>query len=434
MSDNPYLDSVPEELSKADFVQQIKSTPDFAGVPMTNRIAKLGELFVPMDYMYTVYDLLLRAIRTTYLTITMLDTIRQIQGLRQESVASFATEAESGSILGVPGVGKSSTVRRCLSLIPQCVTHSEYNGKPFYKKQILHLFVECPSDCSVKTLAYSIIAAVDRAIGSEYFRFAAKQSRLSASALVTQVKIICLNHAVGVIVVDEIQNAIQTAVHNKQVRPLIKFLVELVNETCTSIYFIGTSEAEQLFCQQEHLQRRTRGLRLLPLRPDAGYRQFLEQIWQFQITETYMPLTDRVANLIYDHSGGIPSYIMQIFQQGQAQTIQAGREQMDEKLLKQGIELLNLSVPKKFPTGISLSDFTVSEVASEPAALPEQSRQDELTQGKPQEVPRLYANPRGRKAVSRNNLDLIELWKRKQETEKIVQGMENLGLIERGLP
>ena len=101
MSDNPYLDSVPEELSKADFVQQIKSTPDFAGVPMTNRIAKLGELFVPMDYMYTVYDLLLRAIRTTYLTITMLDTIRQIQGLRQESVSSFATEAESGSILGV---------------------------------------------------------------------------------------------------------------------------------------------------------------------------------------------------------------------------------------------------------------------------------------------------------------------------------------------
>lgn len=147
-----------------------------------------------------------------------------------------------------------------------------------------------------------------------------------------------------------------------------------------------------------------------------------------------MPLTDRVANLIYDHSGGIPSYIMQIFQQGQAQTIQAGREQMDEKLLKQGIELLNLSVPKKFPTGISLSDFTVSEVVSEPAALPEQSRQDELTQGKTQEVSRLYANPRGRKAVSRNNLDLIELWKRKQETKKIVQGMENLGLIERGLP
>lgn len=102
MSDNPYLDSVPEELSKADFVQQIKSTPDFAGVPMTNRIAKLGELFVPMDYMYTVYDLLLHAIRTTYLTITMLDTIRQIQGLRQESVSSFATEAESGSSLGVP--------------------------------------------------------------------------------------------------------------------------------------------------------------------------------------------------------------------------------------------------------------------------------------------------------------------------------------------
>lgn len=429
MPENPYLNSVPEELSKPEFVQQITSTPDFAGVSLHDRIAKLGELFVPMDYMYTVYDLLLRTIRTTYLTKTMLDTIRQIQGLRQDAFSSFATEAESGAILGVPGIGKSSTVRRCLSLLPQCVTHSEYEGKPFYKKQILYLCVECPCDCSVKTLAYSIIAAVDRAIGSEYFRIAAKQSRLSASALVTQVKIICLNHAIGLIVVDEIQNAIQTAVRNRQVRPLIKFLVELVNETCTGIYFVGTSDAEQLFCQQEHLQRRTRGLRLLPLRPDAGYRHFLEQIWQFQITEKCMPLTDRVANLIYDHSGGIPSYIMQIFQQGQAQTIQAGRARMDESCIKQGIELLNLSVPKKFPTGVSLSDFTVSAVSYEAAALPEPTTQDNQ-----QEICRLYANPRGRKAVRRNNLDLIALWKRKQEAEKIVQGMESLGLIERGLP
>lgn len=238
----------------------------------------------------------------------------------------------------------------------------------------------------------------------------------------TQVKIICLNHAIGLIVVDEIQNAIQTAVRNRQVRPLIKFLVELVNETCTGIYFVGTSDAEQLFCQQEHLQRRTRGLRLLPLRPDAGYRHFLEQIWQFQITEKCMPLTDRVANLIYDHSGGIPSYIMQIFQQGQAQTIQSGRAQMDESCIKQAIHLLNLSVPKKFPTGISLSDFTVSEVSCEAAAIPEEDKQ---------EVPRLYANPRGRKAVRRNELDLVELWKRKQETEKIVQGLSELGLLER---
>lgn len=322
---NPFLESVPEQMDRETFFRRIYGRPpfppDMADITQQERhvcLSYLSGLYIPMDYLYTVYDILLRAIRTTYTTKTMLDTVRQMQALRDHGSAGFATQAQSGSLLGVPGIGKTSAVRRCLSLLPQCITHTEYKGKPFYKKQILYLFVECPADCSIKTLAYSMIAAVDRAIGSEYFRIATRQSRLSASALVTQVKIICLNHGIGLIVVDELQNVICTAERNRQIKPLIKFLVELVNDTCTSLYFVGTSEADQLFSQQEHLKRRTRGLRLLPLKPDAAYRTFLEQVWQYQVTPGRMALTDAAANRIYDHSGGIPSYILQIFQESQA--------------------------------------------------------------------------------------------------------------------
>ena len=254
MIGNPFLESVPEQMDRETFFRRIYGRPSFppdmADITQGERhvcLSYLSGLYIPMDYLYTVYDILLRAIRTTYTTKTMLDTIRQMQALRDHGSAGFATQAQSGSLLGVPGIGKTSAVRRCLSLLPQCITHTEYKGKPFYKKQILYLFVECPADCSIKTLAYSMIAAVDRAIGSEYFRIAARQSRLSASALVTQVKIICLNHGIGLIVVDELQNVISTAEKNRQVKPLVKFLVELVNDTCTSLYFVGTSEADQLF-------------------------------------------------------------------------------------------------------------------------------------------------------------------------------------------
>ena len=267
-----------------------------------------------------------------------------------------------------------------------------------------------------------MIAAVDRAIGSEYFRIAARQSRLSASALVTQVKIICLNHGIGLIVVDELQNVISTAEKNRQVKPLIKFLVELVNDTCTSLYFVGTSEADQLFSQQEHLKRRTRGLRLLPLKPDVAYRTFLEQVWQYQVTPGRMALTDAAANRIYDHSGGIPSYILQIFQESQAQALTQGKYCMDEQDIKQAIELLSLSVPKKYAAGTSLSDFSIPVI---------EGRGLMATDTADAEVNRLYAKPRGRKAKARSADDLLELWKRTGRADAFCELLIDCGLAER---
>lgn len=429
MTGNPFLESVPEQMDRETFFRRIYGRPSFppdmADITREERyvcLSYLSGLYIPMDYLYTVYDILLRAIRTTYTTKTMLDTVRQMQALRDHGSAGFATQAQSGSLLGVPGIGKTSAVRRCLSLLPQCITHTEYIGKPFYKKQILYLFVECPADCSIKTLAYSMIAAVDRAIGSEYFRIAARQSRLSASALVTQVKIICLNHGIGLIVVDELQNVISTAEKNRQVKPLIKFLVELVNDTCTSLYFVGTSEADQLFSQQEHLKRRTRGLRLLPLKPDAAYRTFLEQVWQYQVTPGRMVLTDAAANRIYDHSGGIPSYILQIFQESQAQTLTQGKYCMDEQDIKQAIELLSLSVPKRYAAGTSLSDFSIPVI--EERGLMDTDTED-------MEVNRLYAKPRGRKAKARSADDLLELWKRTGQADAFCELLIDCGLAER---
>ena len=429
MTGNPFLESVPEQLDRGTFFRRIYGKPpfppDMANITQQERhvcLSYLSGLYIPMDYLYTVYDILLRAIRTTYTTKTMLDTVRQMQALRDHGSAGSATQAQSGSLLGVPGIGKTSAVRRCLSLLPQCITHMEYKGKSFYKKQILYLFVECPADCSIKTLAYSMIAAVDRAIGSEYFRIAARQSRLSASALVTQVKIICLNHGIGLIVVDELQNVISTAEKNRQVKPLIKFLVELVNDTCTSLYFVGTSEADQLFSQQEHLKRRTRGLRLLPLKPDAAYRTFLEQVWQYQVTPGRMVLTDAAANRIYDHSGGIPSYILQIFQESQAQALTQGKYCMDEQDIKQAIELLSLSVPKRYAAGTSLSDFSVP-------VIEEQGLMD--TDTAEAEVKRLYAKPRGRKAKARSADDLLELWKQTGQADAFCDLLIDCGLAER---
>ena len=416
--DNPFLAALPEMLSQDDFKSEIRSFPklpfDLPSMTSEERrqaLTLLPSIFVPLNYMYAIFDQLYRAIRSTYSTWTMLEEVRQTNALfRGSSVNDYSTQAATGSILGVPGVGKTSTIRRSLALLPQVIEHMEYMGKPFYCKQVLYLTTECPSDCSVKSLALNLVAALDRAVGSNYLRQLTSLRSVAASAVAAQVKVLCLTHHVGLILIDEIQNAVVTARNNKQVKPLIKFLVELCNDTCTSVFFVGTPDAEALFVSQEHLKRRTRGIRLLPFKPDGAYRAFLEQLWPYQFTTAPAPLTDQLANKLYDWAGGNPAYIVKIFQESQVQTLLQGRNCIDGKTMQKAIDLLAIKVPKTFSGGTHISDFDFApdaapEESADPLAI---SSLSEIPTGEAaNEVPRLYAHKRGRPVMERDAADLL---------------------------
>lgn len=92
----------------------------------------------------------------------------------------------------------------------------------------------------MKTLAFNLVAALDSAIGSDYLHQMSAFQKGAASAVATQMKILCMTHHVGLLLVDEIQNAAETASKNRQVKPLLRFLVELTNDTSTAVFFVGT--------------------------------------------------------------------------------------------------------------------------------------------------------------------------------------------------
>ena len=402
---NPFLAAMPKMLAHSAFMAAVRSLPPLpaglgAMMPEERRqhLPMLSSLFIPMDYTYVLYDQLFRALSSTYSTRTMLEEIQRTNALFRGSPI-YATQPATGSILGVPGVGKSSTIRRSLSLLPQVIEHEKYQGKPFFCKQILYLIVECPSDCSVKTLGLNIAVAIDKAIGSSYAKQLTTLRSAAASAIATQVKVLCLTHHVGLILIDEIQNAVTTAQKNKQIKPLIKFLVELTNDTCTSAFFVGTPIAEELFTSQEHLKRRTRGIRLLPFKPDGAYRAFLQAIWPYQLTPTTAPLSEQLANKLYDHSGGIPAYIIKIFQESQAQALLQGESCISAKTMQRAIERLAIKVPRTFSGGTHISDFEGCPDAEQPTSLD--------IEDTPAPVSRLYAKPRGRKAAPREETDLL---------------------------
>lgn len=476
---NPFLEALPELMGKSEFMERMSSEIRFPydlekRSPQERRtyLTELSTWFQPMDYMYSLYDMLYRAMATTYQTKTVVESVRQLNEVYmdfrtgRERTLNYSTQAYSGAVLGVPGIGKTSTIQRCLSTMPQIIIHTKYQDKQFYTKQINYLIVECPSDCSVKTLAFNILSAIDRAIGSEYFTQAGSLKSISSSALTTRLKIICMNHHIGLIVIDEIQNAIQTATRNKQTRPLIKFLVELTNETSTGICFCGTLEAEELFMKQEHLKRRTRGLRLLPLKYDMTYRKFITTLFEYQVTLQKAELTEKLMKQIYDLSAGIPAYIVKIVQEAQAQAILTGKEKITYEAIKQAVSYLGIEVPKVYSRGgTSISDFTVEpcelevigvdddmeesavevecEVVEESNVitlpiLPEPEPMEQLreepeipVEAATMPIKRFYASQRGRKQTERDKADLVQIWKQNESADYLIKQLELFQMVER---
>ena len=425
---NPFLEALPEMHGRKDYLKRIESRPrlpcELPAMTVEQRrslLPMIATAFQPMEYMYAIYDQMYRSIVTTYTTRTAMDEIMRINALfsgRGENIP-YATQAASGAILGVPGVGKTSTIKRSLSLMPQVICHSEYQGQPFFCKQVLYLHVECPSDCSVKTLAFNILQALDLAIGSDYFERLVAMRSSAASAIATQVKILCMTHHVGLLVVDEIQNAVLTARKHGQVKPLIKFLVELTNDTSTSILFAGTPLAEELFLAEEHLKRRTRGIRLLPLRPDGIYFALLDFLWPLQVTPKQAPLTDGMRKKLFDLSGGVPAYIIKIFMEAQAQALLMGEACISEKIMQRAVELLAIRIPKTYSGGTYLSDFSYAgDEEQKPLETPTEA---------PQEVPRLYAVKRGRKVAERDTQDLIVAFR---EGKDMLAFLREQGMLE----
>ena len=460
---NPFLEAMPELLSKKTFFQNIQNDYINESVltqsPEERRrqIIKLSEWFYPLDYMYRIYDMLYHSILSSYQSQTTVEFVKQLNRIyktfqNQElcstsdnnqpfgtySASTFSTQAQTGAILGIPGIGKTSTIKRCLDLIPQVIVHSNYRKENCYMRQINYLMVECPSDCSVKTLAFNILSAIDRAVGSNYFETGLETRKLAVSALSTKLKLICMNHHVGIIVIDEIQNVINTAEKSKQIKPLIRFLVELTNDTSTAICFCGTLEAEELFLEKEHLKRRTRGLRLLPMKYDLTYRKFMEKLWRKQVLLNPGELSEKMMKQIFDLSGGIPAYIIKIFQEAQIQAIFSGKETITYQEIKEAVDLLCIEVPRYYADhGTSISDFHIKTIEFEEKPVVEKTISEEekvkivnKKEEKPKRLTREYATKRGRPEIEREEKDLLYILKRESKDSMIKTLME-LDLLER---
>ena len=112
-------------------------------------------------------------------------------------------------------------------------------------------------------------------------------------------------------------------------------------------------------------------------------------------------LTDKLANQIYEYSGGIPAYITKIFEEAQVRAIMDGADMINGRYIQAAVDYLSIKPPREYERGNFISDFKVG--------LQERTEAIETIEVNVSESKekRLYANPRGRKAQKREERDII---------------------------
>lgn len=225
--------------------------------------------------------------------------------------------ADSFTIIGVSGIGKSSAITRAISLI--FGNHFIETTDP-YQRIAPFILVQCPFDSSVKSLLLEIVRILDATLDGDYLQIA---QRYTTDRLIGFVSQICLNH-VGVLIVDEIQNV----VNNKNGDKLIGALTQIINSSGISVCMVGTPECLHWFESAPHLERRTIGLRYLQTDYDDDFIHFCKNLLKFQYVQQYTEPSEKFINWLYAHSNGVTSTVVSLFYRAQELAIMSNTEKL----------------------------------------------------------------------------------------------------------
>ena len=152
--------------------------PQICNADAAARIMALGDiayLYIPSSMSFEIYSKIYLAMLHSLKKKQSVEAVRQgnqnhrrIQGLNYNSVLGGA---DSFSIIGPSGIGKSTALAKSIALSggEQIIM----TNNP-YAQIIPCINVQCPHDCSVKGLLLAILSQVDMAIGTNYRQSATK--------------------------------------------------------------------------------------------------------------------------------------------------------------------------------------------------------------------------------------------------------------------
>lgn len=256
------------------------------------------------------------------------DTVRHLHSLSgaQRYHDGFKSTAETFSLVGLSGIGKSTALEAILSLYPQTIRHERYEGKQFVHTQITWLKLDCPRDGSLAGFCQQFFFAVGRALGDENFHKRYRQRNINDA--LQQMEQVASTFFIGALLIDELQNLHLAKTGGKD--SMLNFFLHLVNNIGIPVVFIGTNSMISLFSDVMRNARRCCGVGVLEFKRfekgDEEWRMLVENLWSYQWCQQSAQMTEEVFDALYEYTQGVTDFLVKLLVLCQRYAIQSGLE------------------------------------------------------------------------------------------------------------
>ncbi|AKA71487.1 ATP-binding protein [Clostridium scatologenes] len=352
---NPFIEALPHIFTEDEVVDRFTVFPVISNedrIKATNlryHIIKRAKNFIqPLPSHITLERRLSILIRRGYLARnpidkTFLQRLRILNDLRAENaddkelnnkMNNIRSTADSISIIGISGIGKTTAIERLLLMYPQIIKHEEYKGELFSRTQLVWLKIDCPYDGSLATLCKSFFKAIDDLLGTRYLEKFGYTNRVTSSMMLHMTTLASM-YGIGVLVIDEIQHLLNA---KNDMEDMLNFFVTLSNTVGIPTVLIGTSKAQQIFKGNFRQTRRAASEgsimwdRMEKESPEWEF--FLETLWDFQALKYKTPLMPDIKDVFYDNCQGITAVAVNLFILAQERALSDGEEKITTKLLR----------------------------------------------------------------------------------------------------
>lgn len=349
--DNPFINRLPAEMSTQQALDFLDDPPAFSPqerqYPAHVRLQclyRLRRCFVPLEYHLRLESAFSALLRQGYVNRNPLTTdyIRRLRDGHERIIARnlqaatnpVRSSAEGFALLGASGTGKSTAIGRVLEYYPQVIEHLD----PFSLQQVTWLKIDCPHQGSPKQLCLNFFQQMDLLLCTNFLARYGK-SRSCLDLMMTQMAQVANRHALGVLIVDEIQHL--TLAKGVGPEALLNFLVTMINTIGIPVVLIGTMGALTVLQRDFRQARRANGLGAdiwERLQEGPTWDHFINSLWPYQWTREESPLTDELRKALYIESQGIIDIVIKLFILAQVRAIELGEirkrpEVMDVELI-----------------------------------------------------------------------------------------------------
>lgn len=352
---NPFIEALPEIFTEEDVVDKFTVLPEISekdrnkAENLRYHIIKRAKNFIqPLPIHVKLERKISALIRRGYLSRNPIDkkfleSLRILNGLDDDSIRekglkdeldNIRSTADSLSIIGISGIGKTTAIERLLLMYPQVIKHFEYKGNNLTRTQIVWLKIDCPYDGSLSTLCKNFFTAIDDILGTRYLEKFGYSNRITSTMLINMTKL-AWRYGIGILVIDEIQHLLNT---KNDMEDMLNFFVTLTNTVGIPTILIGTSKAQKVFRGNFRQARRAASEGSIMWdrmkRDSDEWHFFIESLWDFQGLKKLAELTDELMNAFYDECQGITAVAVILFILAQERALEENKEEITIDIIK----------------------------------------------------------------------------------------------------